>query len=105
MLGSAELLNAVCACFLGLARPPDATFCEIQPKFQPVPDSAVLCDLLIEVCASAVDKQTDEQETQMHATLTELLENLSAGMLWLSGEGQVRYANARAAARTRLTAD
>ena len=39
----------------------------------------------------------------MHATLTELLENLSTGMLWLSGEGQVRYANARAVARTRLT--
>jgi light-regulated signal transduction histidine kinase (bacteriophytochrome) len=39
----------------------------------------------------------------MHATLTELLENLSTGMLWLSGEGQVRYANARAVSRTRLT--
>ena len=38
----------------------------------------------------------------MHATLTELLENLSTGMLWLSGEGQVRYANARALAQTRL---
>lgn len=39
----------------------------------------------------------------MHATLTELLENLNTGMLWLSGEGQVRYANARALAQTRLS--
>lgn len=39
----------------------------------------------------------------MHATLTELLENLSQGMLWVSGEGTVRYANARAATCTRLT--
>jgi hypothetical protein len=63
----------------------------------------VLCDLLIEVCASAVDKQTNEQETKMHATLTELLEQLSTGVSWLSGEGRGRYANARAVARTRLT--
>lgn len=40
----------------------------------------------------------------MHATLTEILENLQPGMLWVSRDGLVRYANARAAASTRLTA-
>ena len=29
----------------------------------------------------------------MHASLTELLENLKPGLLWVSREGVVRYAN------------
>lgn len=38
----------------------------------------------------------------MHATLTELLENLKPGLLWVSREGVVRYANGDASARTGL---
>ena len=38
----------------------------------------------------------------MHASLTELLENLKPGLLWVSAAGVVRYANADAAARTGL---
>ena len=38
----------------------------------------------------------------MHASLTELLENLKPGLLWVSREGVVRYANGDASARTGL---
>lgn len=38
----------------------------------------------------------------MHATLTELLENLKPGLLWVSREGVVRYANGDASQRTGL---
>ena len=38
----------------------------------------------------------------MHATLSELLENLQPGMLWLSRDGLVRFANTQAAAKLRL---
>ncbi len=38
----------------------------------------------------------------MHASLTELLENLRPGLLWVTREGIVRYANGEAAARTGL---
>lgn len=38
----------------------------------------------------------------MHATLAELLENLKPGLLWVSREGVVRYANGDASARTGL---
>jgi len=40
----------------------------------------------------------------MHASLTELLENLRPGLLWVTREGIVRYANGEAAARTGLAA-
>lgn len=40
----------------------------------------------------------------MHSTLTEILENLQPGMLWVSRDGLVRYANARATTSTRLSA-
>ncbi len=40
----------------------------------------------------------------MHSTLTEILENLQPGMLWVSRDGLVRYANARATTSTRLAA-
>jgi hypothetical protein len=39
----------------------------------------------------------------MHASLTELLENLRPGLPWVTREGIVRYANGEAAARTGLT--
>ena len=39
----------------------------------------------------------------MHATLSELLENLRPGMLWLSRDGLVRFANHQAAAKLRLS--
>lgn len=38
----------------------------------------------------------------MHASLAELLENLRLGLLWVTREGIVRYANGEAAARTGL---
>ena len=38
----------------------------------------------------------------MHATLSELLENLQPGMLWVSRDGLVRFSNAQAAAKLRL---
>ena len=38
----------------------------------------------------------------MHATLSELLENLQPGMLWVSRDGLVRFSNAQAAAKMRL---
>jgi hypothetical protein len=38
----------------------------------------------------------------MHASLTELLENLKPGLLWVSREGVVRYANGDASVRTGL---
>jgi len=38
----------------------------------------------------------------MHASLAELLENLRPGLLWVTREGIVRYANGEAAARTGL---
>lgn len=38
----------------------------------------------------------------MHATLSELLENLQPGLLWLSRDGLVRFANTQAAAKLRL---
>ena len=38
----------------------------------------------------------------MHATLAELLENLRPGLLWVSRDGLVRYANGDASARTGL---
>ena len=38
----------------------------------------------------------------MHATLSELLENLQPGMLWLSRDGLVRFANAQAVGKLRL---
>jgi hypothetical protein len=38
----------------------------------------------------------------MHASLAELLENLKSGLLWVSRDGGVRYANADAGARTGL---
>ena len=38
----------------------------------------------------------------MHSTLAELLENMKPGLLWVSGEGVVRYANGDAGARTGL---
>lgn len=38
----------------------------------------------------------------MHATLSELLENLKTGMLWLSRDGLVRFANSQAVAKTRM---
>jgi len=38
----------------------------------------------------------------MHASLTELLENLKPGLLWVSREGVVRYANGDATERTGL---
>ena len=38
----------------------------------------------------------------MHASLTELLENLKSGLLWVQRDGVVRYANADAGARTGL---
>lgn len=38
----------------------------------------------------------------MHASLTELLENLKSGLLWVNREGVVRYANSDASARTAL---
>lgn len=40
----------------------------------------------------------------MHATLSELLENLQTGMLWLSRDGLVRFANTQAVAKLRLNA-
>ena len=40
----------------------------------------------------------------MHATLSELLENLQPGMLWVSRDGLVRFSNAQAAAKMRLNA-
>lgn len=40
----------------------------------------------------------------MHASLAELLENLKPGLLWVTGDGVVRYANAVAGARTGLAA-
>ncbi len=38
----------------------------------------------------------------MHSSLTELLENLKSGLLWVQRDGVVRYANADAAGRTGL---
>ena len=38
----------------------------------------------------------------MHSTLAELLENLKPGLLWVSRDGLVRYANGDAGARTGL---
>lgn len=38
----------------------------------------------------------------MHATLTEILENQKSGLLWVSHDGMVRYANADACTRTGL---
>lgn len=38
----------------------------------------------------------------MHSTLSELLENLKTGLLWVTRDGVVRYANADAANRTGL---
>ncbi len=38
----------------------------------------------------------------MHATLSELLENLQPGMLWLSRDGLVRFANTQATSKLRL---
>ena len=38
----------------------------------------------------------------MHASLAELLENLKPGLLWVTRDGLVRYANADASARTGL---
>lgn len=38
----------------------------------------------------------------MHASLAELLENLKPGLLWVTRDGMVRYANAAAGARTGL---
>lgn len=38
----------------------------------------------------------------MHASLVELLENLKPGLLWVTRDGMVRYANANASARTGL---
>lgn len=38
----------------------------------------------------------------MHASLAELLENLKPGLLWVTRDGMVRYANADASARTGL---
>lgn len=38
----------------------------------------------------------------MHATLSELLENLQTGMLWLSRDGLVRFANRHAIAKMRM---
>jgi signal transduction histidine kinase len=40
----------------------------------------------------------------MHASLAELLENLRPGLLWVTRDGVVRYANGEAAARTGLAA-
>jgi hypothetical protein len=40
----------------------------------------------------------------MHSTLAELLENLQSGMLWVSRDGVVRYANGDAGVRTGLAA-
>jgi len=40
----------------------------------------------------------------MHSTLVELMENLRSGMLWVSRDGIVRYANGEAGARTGLAA-
>ena len=38
----------------------------------------------------------------MHSTLAELLENLKPGLLWVSRDGLVRYANGDAGVRTGL---
>ncbi|MET0335282.1 MAG: sensor histidine kinase [Rhizobacter sp.] len=40
----------------------------------------------------------------MHSTLAELLENLKSGMLWVSRDGVVRYANGEGGSRTGLAA-
>ncbi len=40
----------------------------------------------------------------MHASLAELLENLNPGLLWVTRDGVVRYANGEAAQRTGLAA-
>lgn len=40
----------------------------------------------------------------MHSTLAELLENLKSGMLWVSRDGIVRYANGEGGSRTGLVA-
>jgi len=39
----------------------------------------------------------------MHSTLSELLENMKPGLLWVNRDGQVRYANADASARTGMS--
>lgn len=40
----------------------------------------------------------------MHASLTEILENQKSGLLWVSQDGMVRYANGEACSRTGLAA-